>query len=68
MAFGVGFTPLNTVRPQTRDPWPETGADLKVWVGKYLKDADQKHGGRVSAFVQERLGDEAKAVLSSYIA
>lgn len=68
MAFGVGFTPLNTVRPQTRDPWPDTGADLKAWVGKYLKDADQRHGGRVSAFVQERLGDEAKAVLSSYIA
>ncbi|KAI9367589.1 CAS/CSE protein [Aspergillus egyptiacus] len=68
MAFGVGFTALNTVRPQARDPWPETGADLKPWVGKYLKEADQRHGGRISGFVQERLGDQAKAVLSSYIA
>ncbi|KKK25752.1 hypothetical protein P175DRAFT_0331301 [Aspergillus ochraceoroseus IBT 24754] len=68
MAFGVGFTALNTVRPQARDPWPETGADLKIWVGKYLKEADKKHNGRISAFVQERLGAEAKAVLGSYIA
>ncbi|BCS13985.1 Cse1-domain-containing protein [Aspergillus piperis CBS 112811] len=68
MAFGVGFTALNTVRPQTRDPWPDTGADLKAWTGKYLKEADKKHNGRISGFVQERLGAEAKTVLLSYIA
>ncbi|OJJ04701.1 hypothetical protein ASPVEDRAFT_31147 [Aspergillus versicolor CBS 583.65] len=68
MAFGVGFTALVTIRQQVRDPWPDTGADLKLWVGKYLKEADQKHGGRISAFAQERLGDQAKAVLGSYIA
>ncbi|PYI10777.1 Cse1-domain-containing protein [Aspergillus sclerotiicarbonarius CBS 121057] len=67
MAFGVGFTALNTVRPQTRDPWPDTGADLKAWTGKYLKEADQQNG-RISGFVQERLGAEAKTVLLSYIA
>lgn len=67
MAFGVGFTPLNTVRAQPRDPWPETGADLKAWVGNYLKEADKKSNGRVAGFAQERLGDEAKAVLSSYM-
>lgn len=68
MAFGVGFTALVTIRPQVRDPWPDTGADLKIWVGKCLKEADQKHGGRISAFAQERLEDQAKAVLGSYIA
>ncbi|KAL2871331.1 putative chromosome segregation protein Cse1 [Aspergillus lucknowensis] len=68
MAFGVGFTALVTIRPQVKDLWPDTGADLKPWVGEYLKEADQRHGGRISAFVQERLGDEAKAVLSGYIA
>ncbi|KAL2828225.1 CAS/CSE protein [Aspergillus cavernicola] len=68
MAFGVGFTALNTVRPQVRDPWPETGADLKLWVGKHLKEADQRQSGKISGFVQERLGDQAKVVLSSYIA
>ena len=67
MAFGVGFTQLNTIRPEAKDPWPETGPVLKVWVGQFLKEADKMHGGRISAFAQERLGDEAKAVLSSYI-
>ena len=67
MAFGVGFTQLNTIRPVVKDPWPEVGADIKAWVGMYLKEADQKHQGRVSAMVQERLGDEAKAVLASYM-
>ncbi|GMF78164.1 unnamed protein product [Aspergillus oryzae] len=68
MAFGVGFTALNTVRPQTKDPWPETGADLKAWVGQYLKEADKKYNGRVSGFAQERLSNDAKTVLGSYIA
>ncbi|KAJ0425340.1 CAS/CSE protein [Aspergillus carlsbadensis] len=68
MAFGVGFTALVTIRSQVRDPWPDTGSDLKLWVGKYLREADQKQGGKISGFVQERLGAQEKAVLSSYIA
>ncbi|KAJ5634350.1 hypothetical protein N7528_002192 [Penicillium herquei] len=67
MSFGVGFTPLNTIKAQQKDPWPETGADLKKWVGTYLKEADKKHGGRISQFAQDRLDDQAKAVLGSYI-
>ncbi|PWY72351.1 Cse1-domain-containing protein [Aspergillus heteromorphus CBS 117.55] len=67
MAFGVGFTALNTVRPVTKDPWPETGADLKIWTGAYLKEADKKYNGRISGFVQERLEAQAKTVLLSYI-
>ncbi|KAJ5936811.1 hypothetical protein N7466_003261 [Penicillium verhagenii] len=67
MSFGVGFTPLNTIKPQQKDPWPETGADLKKWAGAYLKEADKKHGGRISQFAQERLDDQAKTVLGSYI-
>lgn len=67
MAFGVGFTQLSTIRPVTKDPWPEVGADIKAWVGAYLKEADQKHQGRVSAMVHERLSDQAKAVLLSYM-
>ncbi|OQE21646.1 hypothetical protein PENSTE_c011G09365 [Penicillium steckii] len=68
MSFGVGFTPLNTIRKSPTDPWPQTGADLKVWVGSYLKEADKKHSGRVSQMAQTRLDDQAKAVLGSYIA
>lgn len=67
MSFGVGFTALNTIRSQVKDPWPETGVDLKAWVGNYLKEADKRHGGRISQFAQERLDDQAKAVLGSYI-
>lgn len=68
MAFGVGFTQLNTIKARPRDPWPEVGPDLRLWVGKYLKAADVKHGGRISQFVQERLSDEAKTVLGTYMA
>ncbi|KAJ5778914.1 hypothetical protein N7457_006634 [Penicillium paradoxum] len=67
MSFGVGFTALNTIRAQQKDPWPETGADLKVWVKTYLKDADKKQSGRVSQFAQERLDAETKTVFASYI-
>jgi exportin-2 (importin alpha re-exporter) len=67
MSFGVGFTPLNTIRAEQKDPWPETGADLKAWVGSYLKEADAKHNGRVSQFAQQRLEDEPRKVLGSYI-
>ncbi|CAL5868610.1 uncharacterized protein PFLUO_LOCUS2837 [Penicillium psychrofluorescens] len=68
MSFGVGFTPLNTLRAVPKDPWPETGVDLKAWVGAYLKEADKKQNGRVAQFAQERLDEESKAMLSSYIA
>ncbi|KAJ5203921.1 Armadillo-like helical [Penicillium cinerascens] len=67
MSFGVGFTPLITIRAQPRDPWPETGNDYKSWVGTYLKEADKRHNGRISQFAQERLDDQAKALLGSYI-
>ncbi|KAK2764938.1 importin-alpha export receptor [Arachnomyces sp. PD_36] len=67
MAFGVGFTQLSTIRPVVRDPWPEVPADIKAWVGTYLKEADQKHQGRVSSMVQERLSNDAKNVLLSYM-
>jgi exportin-2 (importin alpha re-exporter) len=67
MAFAVGFTQLNTVRTRPKDPWPETGSDLKTWTGKYLKEADKRHDGRIGGFINERLGEEAKAVLNSYM-
>lgn len=62
LGFGVGFTQLNTCRKTPQDPFPDVG-DVKAWVGGYLKQADQRNGGRISAFVQERLSEEAKAAL-----
>ncbi|KAL0258701.1 importin-alpha export receptor [Diplodia seriata] len=62
LGFGVGFTQLNTCRKAAVDPFPEI-TDVKRWVGEYLRQADQRNGGRLSAFVQERLSPEAKQAL-----
>ncbi|KAF2454465.1 CAS/CSE protein [Lineolata rhizophorae] len=62
VSFGIGFTPLNTCRRPPADPFPEV-ADVKQWVGTYLRERDQVHGGRIAKFVQERLGDQERAAL-----
>ncbi|TPX20368.1 importin-alpha export receptor [Coccidioides immitis] len=67
MSFGAGYTQLNTVKKAPNDPWPQVGPNLGTWVGSYLKEADKKHGGRISSFAQERLSPEAKAGLASYL-
>lgn len=62
VGFGVGFTPLNTCRKPPQDPFPEV-QDVKRWVGQYLNGADQRHGGRIGRYVQERLPDEGRNAL-----
>jgi exportin-2 (importin alpha re-exporter) len=66
-SFGVGFTQLNTCRKPVRDPYPEA-ADVKAWVGGYLKDADVRHNGRVAKFVAERLNEHQRTVLGALMA
>ena len=66
--FGAGFTQLASCTRTVEDPFPDTGPDLRRWVGSYFKDADQRHGGRLSGFVGERLSDQSKQVLLSYMA
>lgn len=66
IGFGAGFTQLNTCRKQTVDPFPDTG-DLKAWVGTYLQSADQRHGGRVQKFMQERLSEQTRTALLAYL-
>jgi exportin-2 (importin alpha re-exporter) len=61
-SFGVGFTPLNTCRKPLKDPYPEA-ADVKAWVGVYLKEADVRHGGRIAGFVRDRLNAEQQTAL-----
>jgi exportin-2 (importin alpha re-exporter) len=63
LGFGVGFTQLNTCRKTPKDPFPNI-TDVKVWVGDYLNKANQRNGGRVAQYVQNRLGNEAKAALA----
>lgn len=67
MAFGVGFTPLSTVKMAQRDPFPEVAGSFGAWVGTYLKEANKKHNGRITSFVQERLSPETQGMLSTYL-
>ncbi|KJX96984.1 chromosome segregation protein Cse1 [Zymoseptoria brevis] len=59
LGFGAAFTQLNTCKRPTVDPWPEV-QDVKTWVGTTLREADQRHGGRIGQFVGEKLDDEGK--------
>lgn len=65
--FGVGFTNLNTIKKTVVDPFPEIG-DLRKWVGGYLRDADGRHGGRIGKIVGQSLSEDARNVLSTYMA
>ncbi|KAK5108888.1 hypothetical protein LTR62_007690 [Meristemomyces frigidus] len=67
LSFGAAFTQLNTCRQAPKDPWPEV-QDVKRWVGHTLKEADQRHNGRIGQFVNEKLGVEEKAALSAVMA
>ena len=60
--FSVGFTQLATCRNAPVDPYPEV-VDVKSWLGEYLKLANDRHRGRISGFVTERLSDEARGAL-----
>ncbi|KAH8726028.1 CAS/CSE protein [Phaeosphaeriaceae sp. PMI808] len=66
VGFGVGFTQLNTCKKPPRDPFPEI-EDVKAWVGQYLKNANERHGGRIVAIVQERLDPVSKQALAEYL-
>lgn len=62
VGFGAAFTPLNTCKQPTSDPWPEV-QDVKAWVGATLRAADQRHNGRIAQFVNEKLDAQGKAAL-----
>jgi exportin-2 (importin alpha re-exporter) len=62
-SFGVGFTQLNICRRPIKDPYPESGSDIRKWVGAYLNEADGRTGGRIAKLVGERLSDEQRAAL-----
>ncbi|KAF2097453.1 putative chromosome segregation protein Cse1 [Rhizodiscina lignyota] len=62
VGFGVTFTQLQSIKPVVKDPFPQI-PDVKVWVGQYLREADSRHSGKITNYVQERLSDEAKSAL-----
>ncbi|KAH7115089.1 CAS/CSE protein [Dendryphion nanum] len=64
--FGVGFTQLNTCKKPPKDPFPSV-TDVKAWVGTELKQANERHNGRIVTLVQERLGPDVKQALAEYL-
>lgn len=66
IGFGIGFTPLNTCKRGPRDDFPEI-TNVEGWVGEYMKTANQRHGGAIANFANERLTPEAKQVLAVYL-
>ena len=62
LSFGAAFTQLNTCRAVGvlgAGMWPEVG-DVREWVGKTLREADLKGGGRVGVMVREKLDQSAR--------
>lgn len=66
MSFGVGFTQITTIKRPPRDLKPEI-KDVKSWVNAFLKEADARHGGRITTFARERLSAEAAPVFAAYM-
>jgi exportin-2 (importin alpha re-exporter) len=69
LSFGVGFTQLNTCKPQPRDVWPEV-TDIKTWVRTFYKDADRAQQGKLMKWISERLSplnSEASKKFFSYL-
>ncbi len=67
LGFGAAFTQLQTCKQATKDPWPEV-QDVKAWVGTTLREADQRHAGRIGRFVGEKLDAQGQAALRSVMA
>lgn len=66
MAFGVGFTQLQTIKKVVRDEWAEI-RDVKQWTREWLKSEDQRVGGAVGRTAQERLEGQVRDVFVGYL-
>ena len=66
MAFGVGFTQLQTIRKPVRDEWAEI-RDIKQWVRKWLRTEDQRTGGEVAKTAKEKLTGQVGEAFMMYL-
>ena len=66
IGFGMGFTPLNTCKRGARDDFPEV-ADVQQWVRAFMREAEGRHGGRLSRFAGERLEPTSQQALAPYL-
>ncbi|KAK3377999.1 CAS/CSE protein [Podospora didyma] len=67
IGFGIGFTPLNTCKRGPRDDFPDV-PNVNEWVSAYMKAANQRTGGAIGTYINDRLSPDAKAVLAPYLA
>jgi exportin-2 (importin alpha re-exporter) len=67
MAFGVGFTALNTCKRQPRDVFPEI-ADVKPWVSQYYRSGGLAGKGAdaqtLMGWLEQRTSPEVRSQLS----
>jgi exportin-2 (importin alpha re-exporter) len=68
LAFGVGFTQLNTCRRQPRDLWPEI-KDVRSWVGQYYKSSTfvAADGSKPADWLSTRLSPEVGQKFVEYL-
>jgi exportin-2 (importin alpha re-exporter) len=70
LAFGVGFTQLNTCKRQPKDSSPEI-TDIKSWIGQYYRQGGLPGAGSnaqdLMKYVQERTSPEMRKAFSAYL-
>lgn len=66
IGFGLGYTPLSTCKRGPRDDFGDI-TNIESWVGQYVKDANQRHGGAIAKFAAERLAPEVQSVFATYL-
>lgn len=66
IGFGVSFTALNTCKPLTRDDFPDV-LNVATWVKDYMRAANQRNGGAVESFIQQRLPPEQQQAIAQYL-
>lgn len=67
LGFGAAFTQLNTCKQPLKDPFPDV-QDVKAWVGTTLREADQRHNGRIGTFVSTKLDQQGQTALQQVMA
>jgi exportin-2 (importin alpha re-exporter) len=66
IGFGLGFTPLSTCKRGPRDDFADI-TNMESWVSQYVKEANQRHGGAIANFANERLTPDVKPVFAAYL-
>ena len=66
IGFGLTFTGLNTCAPTTSDETKEV-QDVVAWVKGYMRDANQRHGGSIGRFIEDRMPADQRVSVVKYL-